>query len=173
MRIVSRSRSASPGCAGEARLLLTSHEALSWYLEGVRTHVSMAGPPVLAVRADASGDVLYVADNEADRLITEELLPADSERVVRVPWWIPPAVAAADAGPAVPESEVAGALRAARARMLPAELARYRSLGRDTAAVLTEALAEVGPSRTEREAASAVAAGPWARCCAPPTGGRC
>lgn len=143
-------------------VLLTSHESLSWYLEGVRTHVSLAGPPVLAVRAEADGDAIYIADNEADRMIAEELLPADAERIVRVPWWIPPAAAAA-AEPAVAEAEVAAALRTARARMLPAEIDRYRILGRVTAEVLTDALAAAHPAQTERETASAVSAGLVAR----------
>nr|WP_236571118.1 peptidase M24 [Microbacterium hydrocarbonoxydans] len=141
---------------------MTSHEAVSWYLEGVRTHVSLAGPPVLAVRADSDGDTLFVADNEADRLIAEELLPSDADRIVRVPWWTPPAVAAAeDAGSAsaVGESSVAAELRAARARMLPAEVSRYRSLGRDLARSVTDSLAGMGPEHAEWDAASAVAAG--------------
>ncbi len=79
-------------------LLLTSHEAVSWYLEGIRSHVSLAGPPVAAVRVDRDGDTLFVADNEADRLLAEELLPSDAARVVRVPWLTPPAEAAAAAG---------------------------------------------------------------------------
>jgi Xaa-Pro aminopeptidase len=140
-----------------APLVLTSHEAVSWYLEGVRTHVSLAGPAVIAVRAEAEGDVLFVADNEADRLIAEELLPEDVEHVVRVPWWISPAVAAAEL-PGVPEGEVAAGLRAARARMLPAERARYRSLGRKTAETLTDVLGRVGPEQSERAVAAAVAA---------------
>ncbi len=145
-----------------ASILMTSHEAVSWYLEGVRTHVSLAGPPVLAVRADSDGDTLFVADNEADRLIAEELLPSDADRIVRVPWWTPPAVAAAeDAGSAsaVGESSVAAELRAARARMLPAEVSRYRSLGRDLARSVTDSLAGMGPEHAEWDAASAVAAG--------------
>ena len=80
-------------------LLLTSHEAVSWYLEGIRSHVSLAGPPVAAVRVDREGDTLFVADNEADRLLAEELLPSDAARVVRVPWLTPPAEAAAAARP--------------------------------------------------------------------------
>lgn len=139
---------------GGSPLVLTSHEAVSWYLEGVRTHVSLAGPPVLAVRAENGGDVLYVADNEADRLVAEELLPEDALRLVRVPWWVPPAVAAAEAG-GVSEAEVAGPLRAARARMLSAEQARYRSLGRETAQALTDVLALAGPEQSEREVAAA------------------
>lgn len=140
-----------------APLVLTSHESVSWYLEGVRTHVSLAGPPVVAVRAEESGDVLYIADNEADRMIAEELLPDDAARIVRVPWWISPAVAAAD-GAGVSESQVAPQLRAARARMLPAERARYRSLGTETAETLTDALGRVGPEQTERAVAAGVAA---------------
>lgn len=141
-------------------LLLTSHESIAWYLEGVRTHVSLAGPPVLAVRADVDGDTLYVADNEADRLIAEELLPEDAERVVRVPWWIPPAAAAE---PAIAETEVGAALRAARAGMLPAEVGRYRLIAGETAEALTEALTVAHPAQTERETASAVSAALAAR----------
>ncbi|KQZ25391.1 peptidase M24 [Microbacterium sp. Root553] len=137
--------------------MLTSHESVSWYLEGVRTHVSLAGPPVVAVRAEESGDVLYIADNEADRMIAEDLLPDDAARIVRVPWWISPAVAAAD-GAGVSESQVAPQLRAARARMLPAERARYRSLGTETAETLTDVLGRVGPEQTERAVAAVAAA---------------
>lgn len=142
---------------GGAALVITSHEAVSWYLEGVRTHVSLAGPPVLAVRAGEDGDVLFVADNEVDRLIAEELLPEDAERVVRVPWWITPAVAAAEQ-PGVAEAAVASQLRAARAPMLPAERARYRSVGRETARVLTDVLGLVGPEQSERAVAAVVSA---------------
>lgn len=137
-------------------ILLSSHEALSWYLEGIRTHVSLAGPPVLAVRAERSGDILFVADNEADRLIAEELLPEDAERIVRVPWWIPPAVAAAEE-PAVPESVVAAELRAVRASMLPGEIGRYRALGRETAEALTDALVGAHPGESEWSTAARVA----------------
>lgn len=142
---------------GGAPLLLTSHEAIAWYLDGVRTHVSLAGPPVLAVRAAADGDTLYVAANEAERLIAEELLPADAGRLVRVPWQTPPAVAAAAAGQAVAEAEVAAALRAARASLLPAETARYRALGRETAEAMTDVAGFLAPETTEREAAAALA----------------
>lgn len=142
---------------GADAIVLTSHEAVSWYLEGVRTHVSLAGPPVLAVRAEAHGDVLFIADNEADRLIAEELLPEDAERVVRVPWWIPPAIAAAER-PGAAEAAVASQLRAARAPMLPAERARYRSLGRETAETLSDVLGRVDPAQTERAVAAVIAA---------------
>lgn len=138
-------------------LLLTSHESVAWYLEGVRTHVSFAGPPVAAVRADADGDTIFVAENEADRFIAEELLPTDAERIVRVPWWIAPADAVA-AEPGIAEADLAPAMRAARARMLPAETLRYRALGRETAEALTDALTPAHPAMSEQEAAAAVSA---------------
>ncbi|WP_460798980.1 M24 family metallopeptidase [Microbacterium sp. GXF0217] len=154
--------------------MLTSHEAVSWYLDGVRTHVSLAGPPVLAVRVEDAGDTLFVAANEADRLIAEELLPVDSDRIVRVPWQTPPSEAALQGalrGPSslnssptgIPESVVAADLRAARASLLPAERDRYRDLGRDTAEVLTDVLADAAPDQTEQAVAAAVATGLVAR----------
>lgn len=141
-------------------IVLTSHEAVSWYLDGIRTHVSLAGPPVLAVRVGHDGDTLFVAANEADRLIAEELCADDAERVVRVPWQTPPAGAALEASgaDALVESDLAPALRAARASLLPLEIARYRTLGRETAEAMTDAAAGLGASSTEREAAAALTA---------------
>lgn len=156
-RLVKQDRLAAVRAAAGGPLLLTSHEALAWYLDGVRTHVSLAGPPVVAVRAGDDGDVLYVAANEADRLIAEELLPVDADRVVRVPWQTPPAAAAAAAGPAVAEADVAEALRAARANLLPGEAERYRALGRETAAALTDVAGVLSPDSAERDAAAALA----------------
>lgn len=89
---------------GGAPLVLTSHEALAWYLDGARTHVSLAGPPVLAVRVDDAGDTLFASANEVDRLVAEELLPEDAARIVPVPWAEPvadAALAAVEAAPAL------------------------------------------------------------------------
>lgn len=161
--------------AGASALVLSSHEAVSWYLGGVRTHVSLAGPAVLAVRAADAGDVLFVAANEADRLIAEELAAVDVERVVRVPWhrsvvaaaraWggerdVVASRGAAASHPAVlEEGDVAAMLRSARAELVPAEVERYRRLGRDVAEVLTDAAAEAAPTQREREVAAEVARG--------------
>ncbi|MCR2792257.1 M24 family metallopeptidase [Microbacterium sp. zg.Y625] len=149
--------------AGAGALVLTSHEAVSWYLDGVRTHVSLAGPPVLAVRVDDDGDHLFVAANEADRLAEEELLPDDAARIVRVPWQTPPTDAATAVGPAMTEAVLAGPLRAARASLLPGERDRYRALGRQTAEAMTDAARTLTPGSTERTAASALAAALVAR----------
>lgn len=135
-------------------VLLSSHEAVSWYLEGIRSHVSLAGPPVLAVRVAADGDTVYVSANEAERLIEEELLPEDAERVVRVPWFQPVTDAAA---PATDEAALAPALRAARASLLPAETQRYRDLCRDAAEVLTDAAHTARPETTELALSATIA----------------
>src|SRR5690606_36200139 len=103
-RRVKQDRLARVRATAGAPLVLASHEAVSWYLDGVRTHVSLAGPPVLAVRVEDAGDTLFIAENEADRLVAEELLPADVERIVRVPWQTPPAEAALAAVAAAPEA---------------------------------------------------------------------
>lgn len=167
-REVKQDRLARVRVAAGGSLVLTSHEAVSWYLDGVRTHVSLAGPPVLAVRVEDAGDTLFVAANEADRLIAEELLPADAERIVRVPWQTPPAEAAFESSlssskRAIPESAVAAELRAARASLLPGERDRYRALGRDAAEVLTDVLSAVTPEDAEQSVAASVAAGLVAR----------
>lgn len=157
-REVKQDRLARVRAAAGGPLVLTSHEAVSWYLDGVRTHISLAGPPVLAVRIEDAGDTLFVAANEADRLIAEELLPADAARIVRVDWQTPPAEAALAAGSAAPESAVAAELRAARASLLPGERDRYRALGRDAAEALTDVLSAVSPGDAEQAVAASVAA---------------
>ncbi len=176
-RAVKQDRLAAVRAAHDgAPLVLTSHEALAWYLDGARTHVSLAGPPVLAVRVDDDGDTLFVAANEVDRLVAEELLPADAARIVPVPWTDPVADAArGGSGTAPPathtaigaatrgrgiltEADVAADLRAARASLLPAEAARFRALARETAAALTDTLTAAHPQQTERALAADLAA---------------
>lgn len=40
---------------GAERLVLTSATALGWYLDGVRSHVSLAAPPIIAAVVEATG----------------------------------------------------------------------------------------------------------------------
>ncbi|MWB99377.1 peptidase M24, partial [Agromyces sp. MMS17-SY077] len=127
---------------GARGVVLRSHGALAWYLDGVRTHVSLAGDPVLAVIVTLDDERLRVAANEADRLIAEELHPEDAARLERVPWHEP---LAPPADGLVEEADLGGGLRAARASLLPAELARYRALGREAAEVLTDVAHGVRP----------------------------
>jgi hypothetical protein len=143
--------------AGADRLVLTSHGAVSWYLAGARTHVSLLGDPVLAVVAGRQRDTVVVFANERARLEAEEL-PGDVD-VVEVPWHEPLA-SALPAGPGVlQESDVAAELRAARAALLPGELAGYRVLGRECAEVVTDVLGAARSIRSERDIATALGAG--------------
>jgi Xaa-Pro aminopeptidase len=145
---------------GARSMVLRSHTALAWYLDGARTHVSLAGDPVVAVVVTPAGDRLRVFDNEADRMLDEELGALEGLAVDRVPWHEP----LAPSGIAeVEEEALAAELRAARASLLPAELARYRSLCRDVAEVLTEVASAASPSDTERVAAANLARGLVAR----------
>ncbi len=139
---------------GADSLVLRSHGAVSWYLDGVRTHVSLAGDPVVAVVVDRAGDEIRVFANEADRLADEELGAADRASVHEVPWFdqlAPAGVAALE------ESEVAADLRAARASLLPAERDRFRHLGRASAEAVGGVASVVEPGWTERQAAALLA----------------
>jgi Xaa-Pro aminopeptidase len=142
---------------GAPGLLLTSAASTSWYLAGARVDVGAGGAPVLAVVAGLEEDTVFCLENEVERLCAEEL-PSDVE-VVPVPWFADPAAAARAAfGPALgAEEPLTVGLRAARAHLLPPELGRYRSLGRDAATALGEALQQARPDTTERELAAAVA----------------
>ncbi|MET4157179.1 M24 family metallopeptidase [Agromyces sp. PvR057] len=139
---------------GATSIVLRSHTAVSWYLDGARTHVSLAGDPVAAIVVRRDGDELRVFANEADRLLAEELPSRERLDVVRVPWHealAAPGVAELD------EADVVADLRAARAGLLPGELGRYRRLGREVAEVLTDAASAALPTTTERQLAARLA----------------
>ncbi|MGI9822748.1 M24 family metallopeptidase [Agromyces sp. Marseille-Q5079] len=139
---------------GAASIVLRSHTAVSWYLDGARTHVSLAGDPVAAVVVHRDGDELRVFANEADRLLDEELPSRERLDVVRVPWH---EVLAAPGIAELDEADAAVDLRAARASLLPGELGRYRTLCREVAEALTDAATDAGPTVIERQLAARLA----------------
>jgi len=142
---------------GAESIVLRSHTALAWYLDGARTHVSLAGDPIVCVVATRQGAELRVFENEADRMLAEELGDVGDLVdlvVTRVPWrerLAPAGIADLD------EVDAAADLRAARASLLPAELARYRALGREVAEVLTDAATAALPEHAERDVAARLA----------------
>jgi Xaa-Pro aminopeptidase len=69
--------------------------------------------------------------------------------------------------PAPGEGELPLELYQAKRRLLPAELARYRQLGRDSAEALTDLLEAASPDWTENQLAGSAAAALWARGIAP------
>lgn len=144
--------------AGRDSVLLTSQTAISWYLEGSRVGISLAGDPIAAVLVTLDGDHLVAFNNEAERLVAEEV-PAGIT-VHEVPWhgsltdvsaWY-----GSGASPA-PEAELAVELRLARRSLLPTELGRYDQLCRDAASILTDVLSAATPQTTERAIAAGLA----------------
>jgi hypothetical protein len=142
--------------AGAETLVLTSQGAVSWYLDGARVHTSLAGDPIAAVVVDREGDTVVTSTNELERLVLEEL-PAGIP-VIATPWHEPIAAALPTGPGVIGEADVAAALRGARAELLPLELARYRSLGRDSAEAATAVLRRARPGTTGRAIAAALAA---------------
>lgn len=143
---------------GRESLLLTSHTALTWYLDGSRMHISLAGDPIAALLVDRAGDHLVTFDNEAERLAAEELPPGVGLHTV--PWHgqLTDAVDELAGNEPLAEKSVAAELRAARQPMLPGESARYARLCADAAGAMTDVLSRATPETTEFEVASALAA---------------
>lgn len=148
---------------GQDSLLLTTHTALTWYLDGGRVHISLAGDPIAALRVDRAGDHLVTFNNEAGRIAAEELPAGVSLHTV--PWYgnLHEAAAAvgrsagSSAGTPLAEAAVATELRAARQQLLPGESARYAHLSAELAGIMTDVLSTARPETTEFELASALA----------------
>lgn len=137
---------------GARELVLTAPENLAWLFDGARVCVPYAGPAVLQAVVSRDGAVRVDAlVNEWERLRDEELGDVD---IRPVPWHAPfpdpPAGALVDV-------DVATELRAARAALLPAELDRYRALGRDAAIAVSGVLRGVRPHTAERVVAAELA----------------
>jgi Xaa-Pro aminopeptidase len=139
---------------GADAIVLRSATALAWYLDGARVQVSLLGDPVLAVLVSRDADTVLTFGNEVDRLVAEEL--PDGIRTSAVEWHEPLDPSSFAAGRVLTEQDAAEDLRRARGELLPAELARFRSLGAEAAAVLTGVLSGLTPEVSEREAASRV-----------------
>ena len=148
---------------GQDALLLTTHTALTWYLDGGRVHISLAGDPIAALLVDRDGDHLVTFNNEAGRLAAEELPAGVSLHTV--PWYgnLHEAAAAVGhsfgggAGAPLAEAAVAAELRAARQQLLPGESARYAQLGAELGRIMTDVLSTARPDTTEFELVSALA----------------
>ncbi|GAA1430629.1 M24 family metallopeptidase [Microlunatus lacustris] len=136
--------------SGAEALALTGTTTLAWYLDGARSHVSLAADPVLAVRVSRDADEVLVTSNETSRLLREEL--PDWLTVRERPWY-----AGAPDLDALPERAVADALLRARSPLLPVETARFAGLGADAASALTDVMGAAEPSWTERRLAAEVA----------------
>ncbi len=135
---------------GADSVLLSSAASVGWYLEGARTHVSLAAAPIVAVEVSRHADTVYLTTNESARLVAEEL--PGHVRVVERLWFEPPPRARG-----LDESDIEPQLRAARQAFLPEESGRFSDLGRDVAVVATDILSTTTPRVSERALAALIA----------------
>jgi len=152
---------------GAQAVLLSTPASLAWLLDGARTHVSLAAPPVARVLVHAEGCELATSISEAQRLQDEELNDQSPVNLHVTKWyesldevsaWFPEA---AD-WEILAESEIDPELRAMRTALTAAEVDRYRQLCQDTASVMTEVLSATSSDDTEFEVAAKLAAGAMA-----------
>jgi Xaa-Pro aminopeptidase len=114
-----------------------------------------------------------VTDTIEERRLRDEEAPTQLE-ILAFPWADPEerettlrqiagGRAVASDRPAEDEVGLPAELVAAKRRLRPEEIDRYRALGRDTAAAMTETLRQSRPSATEQEMAGLAAAALWRR----------
>ncbi|PRB70075.1 M24 family metallopeptidase [Arthrobacter sp. MYb213] len=144
-------------------ILLSSSASLSWFLSGARTHVSLAGPPVVRVLVHREGYEVAVPISEAARVQNEELLDTPLLRVHILDWyeslddfarWFSEVAAHR----ILNEAQVEPELRMLRTVLVPEEISRYRKLCQDTASIFTQVLSMATPMDSERELAARLSA---------------
>ncbi len=165
------------------RQILAEHQLAALRLRGVDwfAWATGGGSSVVILSTEAGcAEVLVTADQalvltdsmEAERLQAEEVPPEYT--VWAAPWQSSTAraefVRAAAAGgvvasdrPGDGERQLPAALGAAKRRLLPAEIVRYRRLGALTASAATEVLTAARPDWTEQDLAGAAAEALWGR----------
>lgn len=144
---------------GADAVLLSTPASLSWYLAGARTHVSLAGPPIVRVLVHADGYDIATSVSEADRLALEELPELGRARLHALPWQASLDDLAAwfdtSGGTVVlHEPQLEPQLRALRTSLCASEIQRYRQLCVDTAKAFTDVLGQARPEDSELLTAS-------------------
>jgi Xaa-Pro aminopeptidase len=149
------------GSTGLRAVVLRRPGNVAWYSGGGRSYVvSTLDSGVAAVVVTADGDEVVTAANEADRLRAEELGGLDAAWTVVGPTNPLPLPAGPDVGTDGPVPgcvDVTESVAALRVPLLPAEVIRYRAVGRAAAEAMTDAVRSLAPTDTENDAAAAVA----------------
>ncbi len=149
-------------------LILTTAGSMSWLLAGARVTVDAASGPVFQALVTRTGIHLGISSNEVNRILAEEVpesLAHDGFVTVHpVPWYEPlsafvDSVPGADQWAIESETDHAPALRSVRAVLLDSELDRYRRLGQDLAAAMSEVLFEATSEMSELDLTAALAGG--------------
>ena len=143
---------------------LRGQDWFAWATCGGSNAVLLASETGIAeVFVDRDGVRVVTNEIESERLRTEEV--PDRLPVVAFPWVDEPRIdelvsTGANLGsvasdiPGAGERALPAELVAAKRRLLPAEIERYRSVGRDAAEALTETLSRVVPGMSELEVAA-------------------
>lgn len=144
-------------------LVLRRPGNVAWYSGGGRSHVVTTDEVGVAdLVITPGGEEVVTATPEMPRVRDEEL--GGLGATFTVLSWTEDRTAALPTGPRVGADvplagarDVSGRITAARRALTPAEVARYRSVGGDSAVALTEAALEIEPGDTEYQAAARVA----------------
>ncbi|UXN32371.1 MULTISPECIES: M24 family metallopeptidase [Micrococcaceae] len=149
---------------GAQALLLSTPASLAWFLDGARTHVSLAAPPILTVLVHARGCELATSISEAQRIQDEEVT-GQNQLTIHVTKWYEPLDNISSWFPEasdwniLAEAQIDQELRALRSALSLAEVDRYRRLCQDTASVMTKVLAETSSDDSEYAVAAHLSAG--------------
>lgn len=144
-------------------VILRDPANLAWYSGGARSLI-VEGPsvPIFDLVVRPSGDLLVTDEIEAVRLLEDELpgLGLDTE-ILR---WGDPRDPVLPDGPRVGSDtamagrvDLAAEIEAARRSLTAAEVERYRALGTETSAALTETIQALKPEDREWDAAAMLA----------------
>lgn len=153
---------------GYDALLLARSDNFAWFTCGGSCHVNTAqetGVGTLLIRRDRK--TLITNNVERPRLLEEELAGQGFQEDISL--WVEdallPAVNRLAPGQKIAAditlpglTDCAGEIIKLRRALTPEEVARYRALGADVGAALSEACTDIEPGMTEHEAAAAVAA---------------
>jgi Xaa-Pro aminopeptidase len=149
------------GSTGLGALRLRGHDWFAWATGGASNSVMWTSEPGVAELLVTEEGAFVLADAiDAARLAQEEL--PDGLEIIELPWAVPDrreefvadqvdgGGVASDA-PVGRERMLPEALAVARQRLHPAELDRYRLLGREAAEAMTETVESAAPESTERD----------------------
>jgi Xaa-Pro aminopeptidase len=144
-------------------LILRDPANLAWYSGGARSLiVEGPGAPIFDIVVRHSGDLLVTDEIEAGRLLEEEL-PGLALEAQILPWGEPRDSVLPD-GPRVGSDsgmsgrvDLASETEAARRSLTDAEVQRYRALGGETSAAITQTILSLEPEDREWDAAAMLA----------------
>jgi Xaa-Pro aminopeptidase len=144
-------------------LILRDPANLAWYSGGGRSLiVEGPWPPVFDIVVLQSGDLLVADEIEVERLLEEELPGLGLE--AEILRWGVPRDAVLPGGPrtgsdmAIPgQVDLAREIEAARRSLTPAEVDRFRALGVETSAAITQTIWSLKPEDREWDAAAMLA----------------